>query len=172
MEFSGQRVLDSLMKILQEFPFRKLAVVSAQGQERDWPEPIVSFRDDQDGLGPMGGIVTALRHLPGGILVTACDMPLVSGALIEWILGYYDGYADAVIPRHQGGIEPLLGIYEKSFLPALEEAIQAGRYALHFILEEANVRFVDVPEPFPAEFANVNTPQDYRRIQEVMAKKT
>jgi len=172
MEFSGQRVLDGLMEILREFPFQKLAVVSAQGQERDWPEPILALQDDQEGLGPMGGIVTALRHLPGGILVTACDMPLVSGALIEWLLGYYDAHVDAVIPRHQGGIEPLLGIYEKSFLPPLEEAIQAGRYALHFILEEANVRFVDVPEPFQAEFANVNTPEDYKRIQAVTAKKT
>jgi len=99
-------------------------------------------------------------------------MPLVSGVLIEWLLGYYDAHADAVIPRHQGGIEPLFGIYEKSFLPAIEESIQAGRYALHFIIEEANVRFVDVPEPFSARFANVNTAQDYKRIQEVMTKKT
>ncbi len=172
MEFSGQSVLDGLMEILREFPFQKLAVVSAHGQERDWPEPILALQDDQEGLGPMGGVVTALRHLPGGILVTACDMPLVSGALIEWLLGYYDAHVDAVIPRHRGRIEPLLGIYEKSFLPPLEEAIQSGRYALHFILEEANVRFVDVPEPFQAEFANVNTPEDYKRIQEVTAKKT
>ena len=172
MEFSGQRVLDGLMEILGEFPFQKLAVVSARGQERDWPEPILALQDDQEDLGPMGGIAAALRHLPGGILVTACDMPLVSGALIEWLLGNYDAHADAVIPRHHGGIEPLLGIYEKSFLLPLDEAIQAGRYALHFILEEANVRFVDVPEPFQAEFANVNTPEDYKRIQEVTAKKT
>jgi len=162
MEFSGQRVLDGLIVTLREFPFQKLAVVSAQGQEREWPEPIVSLRDDQEGLGPV----------PGGILVTACDMPLVSGALIEWLLGYYDAHADAVIPRHQGGIEPLFGIYEKSFLPAIEESIQAGRYTLHFIIEEANVRFVDVPEPFSARFANVNTAQDYKRIQEEMTKKT
>ncbi len=51
-------------------------------------------------------------------------------------------------------------------------SVQAGRYALHFILEEANVSFVDVPEPFPVRFANVNTPEGYKRIQEVMAKKT
>ena len=172
MEFSGQRVLDGLIVTLRKFPFQKLAVVSAQGQEREWPEPLVSLRDDQEGLGPVGGIVTALRHLPGGILVTACDMPLVSGALIEWLLGYYDAHADAVIPRHRGGIEPLFGIYEKSFLPAIEESIQAGRYALHFIIEEANVRFVEVPEPFSARFANVNTAEDYKRMQEVMTKKT
>ena len=171
MEFFGQRVLDGLVEILRGYPFQKLAVVSAQGQEREWPEPILSLRDDQEGLGPVGGILTALRHLPGGILVTACDMPLVSGALIEWLLGYYDTPADAVIPRHLGGIEPLFGIYEKSFLPAIEEAIQSGRYALHFIIEEANVRFVDVPGPFSDRFANVNTPEDYKRIQEVMAKK-
>ena len=172
MEFFGRRVLDGQVEILRGYPFQKLAVVSAQGQEREWPEPILSLRDDQEGLGPVGGIVTALRHFPGGILVTACDMPLVSGALIEWLLDYYDAHVDAVIPRHLGGIEPLFGIYEKSFLPAIEEAIQSGRYALHFIIEEANVRFVDVPEHFSVSFANVNTPEDYKRIQEVLAKKT
>ena len=113
-----------------------------------------------------------IKASPGGILVTACDMPLVSGALIERLLGYDEAHADAVMPRRLGEIEPIFGIYEKSFLPAIEEAIQAGRYALRFMLEEANVRFVDVPEPFPARFANVNTPEDYKRIQEVMAKKT
>ncbi len=86
----------------------------------------VAVQDDQEDLGPMGGIVTVLRHLPGEILVTDCDMALVSGALIEWLLGYYDAHVDTVIPRHQGGIEPLFGIYEKSFLSPLEEANTRG----------------------------------------------
>ena len=59
MELSGQRVLDGLVEILRGYPFQKLAMVSAQGQEREWPEPIVSLRGDQVGLGPVGGIV---RH--------------------------------------------------------------------------------------------------------------
>ncbi len=172
MEFSGHRVLVGLMQTLRNFHFQKIAVVCAQGQEGDWPESIMILKDDWEGLGPIGGIATSLRHLPGGVLVTACDMPLVARELIQWLLDNYDAHADAVIARHQGGIEPLLGIYEQSFLPAMEEAIMAGRYALHFLLEEANVRFVDVPDRFRDEFANVNTPEDYIELQKTMAKKT
>ena len=172
MEFSGQRVLNRLMETLREFPFQKIAVVCAQNQQGDWPEFVMVLKDDQEGLGPIEGIATSLRHLPGGVLVTACDMPLVSRELIQWLLDNYDGHADAVIARHQGGIEPLLGIYEQSFLPAMEEAIMAGRYALHFLLEEANVCFVDAPDRFRHEFANVNTPKDYNWIKNMMAKKT
>ncbi len=173
LELRGQRVLRHLLNVLGQFPFQRLAVITAQGKTESWPKGIVTLVDDQEGLGPIGGITTALRHLSGGILVTACDMPLLSVPLVEWLLGYYDPQADAVIPRHSGGIEPLFGIYEKNFLPVLEEAIRSGRYALHFLFEEAKVRFVDVPGKFSAarEFANINTPEDYEWIVKLIEKK-
>lgn len=172
MEISGERVLDRLIELVKGFPFRAVAVVFAATQEMDLPPSITILRDDQEGLGPIGGLATAMRHLPGGILVTACDMPLVSSPLVKWLLDHYDANADAVIARHQGGVEPLFGIYEKSFLPAMEEAIKSGRYALHVLLEAANVRFVDAPDRFGDEFVNVNTPEDYIELQKAMAKKT
>ena len=173
MELAGRGVLGYLVDILSQFPFQRLAVITAQGKTESRPKGIVTLADDQEGLGPIGGITTALRHLSGGILVTACDMPLVSVPLVQWLLGHYDSQADAVIPRHSGGIEPLFGIYEKKFLPLLEEAIRSSRYALHFLFEEAKVRFVDVPAQFSVqrEFANINTPEDYERIVKLIKKK-
>ena len=170
MELAGKRVLERLAEILRQFPFQHLAVVSAPGKVASWPDGLVAVADDQEGLGPIGGITTALRRLPGGILVTACDMPFISAPMIEWLLGHYDPEAGAVIPRHAGGIEPLFGIYGKSLLPELEEAIRFGRYALHFVLEEARVRFVEVPEQFSVErdFANINTPEDYERVVKLL----
>ena len=173
LELSGRRVLEKLLEVLRQFPFQRLAAGTARGRTENWPEGIELLADDQEGLGPIEGIATALRHLPGGILVTACDMPLISVPLVEWLLGQYDPRADAVIPRHPAGIEPLFGIYEKSFLPALEEAIRSGRYGLHYLFAAARGRFVDVPEEFSAarEFANINTPEDYERIVELMGRK-
>ena len=172
LELAGRRVLERLLQVLGQFPFQRLAVVTARGKAESCPEGIEILLDDQGGLGPIGGITTALRHLPGGVLVAACDMPLISAPLVEWLLGQYDPQADAVIPRHPGGIEPLFSIYEKNFLPVLEGAIRSSRYALHFSLEEAKVRFVDVPERFSAarEFANINTPEDYERIRKLVDK--
>lgn len=174
LELAGTRVLKRLLGVLGQFPFRQMAVVTAQGKAESWPDGIVTLLDDQEGLGPIGGITTALRHLSGGVLVTACDMPLLSAPLVEWLLDHYDPHADAVIPRHSGGIEPLFGIYEENFLPALEEAIRTGRYALHFLFEETRVRFIDVPAQFSAEheFANINTPEDYERIVKLTERKT
>ena len=173
MRLAGKSVLERLLEILGQFPFRELAVISAQGKTKSWPEGIVTLVDDHEGLGPIGGITTALRHLSSGILVAACDMPFVSVPLVEWLLGHYDPQADAVIPRHPGGIEPLFGIYEKKFLPGLEEAVRSGQYALHFLFEKAKVRFVDVPAQFSAEreFANINTPADYKQVLKLMEKK-
>jgi len=173
LELAGRRVVEKLLEVLRQFPFQRLAVVTARGKAESWPEGIEILPDDQEGLGPIGGITTALRHLPGGVLVAACDMPLISAPLVEWLLDQYDPQADAVIPRHPGGIEPLFSIYEKNFLPALEQAIRTGRYALHFLFAAAKVRFVDVPEKFSAarEFANINTPEDYERIVKLTERK-
>lgn len=166
IELFGKRLLGRLFEVLGEFPFQRLVVITAPGKPVDCPAGIAALVDDQEGLGPIGGIATALRHLPGGVLVAACDMPFVSVSLVAWLLSHYDPHADAIIPRHTGGIEPLFGIYEKSFLQALEEAIGTGSYALHLLFPKRDVRFIEVPEKFSLEreFANINTPEDYERI--------
>jgi molybdopterin-guanine dinucleotide biosynthesis protein A len=171
MELAGTKIVDHLLQILSHFRFRQLAVSTAYGKGEKWREGVVTLPDDQESLGPMGGIATALRRLPGGIFVTACDMPFVSIPLVEWLLDCYDPRAGAVIPRHPGGIEPLLGIYEKGILPLLEEAIRREEYALHGILKRAEVRYVDVPKEFSVEleFSNVNTPEDYERVVKLLS---
>jgi len=171
MEFSGRRVVDRLLEVLRQFPFQSLAIILGRISPLSWPREILLLPDDQEGLGPIGGITTALKHLPGGILVVACDMPLISAPLVAWLLSRYDPRADAVIPRHSQGIEPLFGIYEKGFLPALQEAIRRGQYGLRFLAEEAKVSLVDVPENFSVEreFVNINTPEDYERALRTMS---
>ena len=166
MEFDGERVIDTLVDRLRPFQFQRLVLVRAQGKGGAVPDQVDALVDDREGLGPIGGILTALNHLPGDVLVTACDMPFISESLIEWLLGQYDGVSDAIIPCHQGGVEPLLGIYTKSVIPVMENAIQSKRFALHHLLQEISVRFLPIPSRFEIgrEFANVNTPEDYKRI--------
>lgn len=169
MEVGGKKVVDKIVRVLNEFPFRQLAVVTGQGRMGDWPREATVLPDDREGLGPIGGITTALRHLSSGVLVVACDMPFVTASMVEWLLEHYDAGADAIVPRHGKSIEPLFAIYEQSFLPAAEAAIEAGQYALHRVLEKATLRLVDIPGHFSMEreFANINTPEDYERAQDI-----
>lgn len=169
MEVGGEKVVGKIVRVLDEFPFRQLAVVTAPGRTGDWPREATVLQDDREGLGPIGGITTALRHLSSGILVVACDMPFVTASMVDWLLDHYDASAAAIVPRHGKDIEPLFAIYEQSFLAAAEAAIDAGQYALHRALEGAALRLIDIPGHFSMEreFANINTPEDYERARKI-----
>jgi molybdopterin-guanine dinucleotide biosynthesis protein A len=82
-------------------------------------------------------------------------------------LSHYENDLDAVIPRSRRGVEPLLGIYQKNFLPVIMGALDNGCYALHRVFDRGRVCFVDVPQVFEDrhELANINTPEEYRQVE-------
>jgi molybdenum cofactor guanylyltransferase len=170
MEIGGTRVVARLAEVVANFPFRSFAVVTAKDSGGQWPAGFQIITDDREGLGPIGAIATALRRLPSGVFAIACDMPFASVAMVEWFLQHYDGEADAIVPRHARGIEPLFAIYQKSLLPRLDEAIDAGHLSLHAALHGGGIRFVDVPDRFSVarEFANINTREEYERAQKLL----
>jgi len=70
---------------------------------------------------PLCGIVTALRELAQpAVVVCACDMPFVSGALLSWLAGKE---APLVVTSAEGELQPLLGRYALSLLGRLEAAL-------------------------------------------------
>lgn len=121
--------------------------------------------DDFPGAGPLGGIVTGLRHAgPGLHLVIACDMPFVRGELLALLLSRAAGH-DAAIPWIGGRPEPLCAAYDFRCLSPLSRTIAEGERAVHRALhlisavqvEESDVREID---PALASFVNLNEPRD------------
>jgi molybdopterin-guanine dinucleotide biosynthesis protein A len=86
--------------------------------------------DARVGMGPMGGIYTALlaAHTER-IFVAACDMPFVKPALVRYLLGLAKGYA-VVVPRTERGTEQMHAVYTKACLGALEVCMAAGELAV------------------------------------------
>jgi molybdopterin-guanine dinucleotide biosynthesis protein A len=73
---------------------------------------------------PLCGIVTALRELDQpALVVCACDMPFVPGALLAWLAGRD---APLVVTSAGGELQPLLGRYSISLLARLEAALAEG----------------------------------------------
>jgi molybdopterin-guanine dinucleotide biosynthesis protein A len=173
MEVAGRWVLPNLLSVLKHFPFQGVAVVTDSSTRHRLPTDVDILEDDWNAIGPIGGVATALRHSPNGILALACDMPLVSVALTEWLLSEYDPEVHAVIPRSRDGLEPLPGIYLKSFLPVLERAIADRRHALHQALQTDRVRCLEVPARFERrhELANINTAQEHGSIEALLRKR-
>jgi molybdopterin-guanine dinucleotide biosynthesis protein A len=123
-----------------------------------------AIADTRPGAGPLAAIEAALTAtLADANLILACDMPELSSAILEEL---FEAGGDIAIPRHESGqIEPLCAVYRRGALPAIREALNSGirsvTEALHRAPPRCEVRYVRVADP--AAFANLNTPEDWRR---------
>jgi len=134
------------------------------------PQCVRWHLDLRPGLGPLGGIATALRvaggDVPRAALVVACDMPALSGELLDLLLEQRDAALPASVLRGAGGrLEPLAAVYEPSALAHIENAFDTGAHSgaalsITRLLESIGAHAIDVPARLAGELTNVNTPED------------
>lgn len=112
---------------------------------------------------PLVGIVAALRHAGGPLVVLGCDFPFAPPALLRALA---EAPEPLVVPAPGGEPQPLLARWSPPLLPQLEDALAREEplrrtvAALHprLLDDLALARFGD-----PAHvFLNVNTPADLR----------
>lgn len=103
--------------------------------------------DDEPGLGPLGGIATALAAANGlDIVVVAWDMPFVPAALLAELRRRSEG-ADAVVPVHDGKREPLCAWYSGEALPLCRALLASGERRASALAEALpRVRWMDARE--------------------------
>jgi molybdopterin-guanine dinucleotide biosynthesis protein A len=114
------------------------------------------------GTGPLGAILTALRHTSADWnLVAACDMPGLSAEFLRLLIdAAANDDAGAVVPIGPSGLpEPLCAVYRRSSLPVLERALRRGIRSVRAALNDLRTTLISVPEL--AHFQNVNTPEDW-----------
>ncbi len=134
------------------------------------PECLAALRrlPDIPGLGgPLSGILAAMRWLPDVTwLLLACDMPLVSGDAVDWMLAQGKVGQWAAVPRLQGRerVEPLFARYDLQCGPLFEEMRAVGTGAIHRVTAYVKVRVVEVPEQLREAWQNVNTPEELHRL--------
>ncbi len=94
--------------------------------------------DEPPGIGPLGGLIALLRRAgTTPALALACDMPFVSGALLDRLLDA-SPEAPIVAPRRDGLWEPLCARYDSTRV--LETAVglaRTGKHSLQQLLEAA-----------------------------------
>jgi molybdopterin-guanine dinucleotide biosynthesis protein A len=121
--------------------------------------------DRLPGLGPLGGIETALSTTTAGWnLIVACDMPRVTPFLLRRILAEADAHPDAgcVLPVSAGGlVEPLCAAYHKRILPAVSQALAAGTRKVTDALPRESIHYLRMPDDLA--FQNINTPDEWRQ---------
>ncbi len=124
--------------------------------------------DDRPGLGPLGGMATALRlSAHEWNLVLGCDLPYLNAAWLEYLIARaVASTADALLPETARGAEPLCAMYRKSCAVPIAAALAAGVRKITEGLTGLAVERLDEREwkAFDSDgrlFKNMNTPADY-----------
>jgi len=126
---------------------------------------LTTLGDDVPGLGPLGGLATALRHRrklhgEGWLVLASCDGVGAHAGLIERLVAHQTR-SRATVFRHARW-EPMPGLYHTAALPAVEGQLQRDQRAMWRLLEAIDAEAV----PWPGEaggLAQVNTPDDLAR---------
>ncbi len=114
--------------------------------------------DDHPGIGPIGGIASALRHTRGAIFVLAGDMPAFSASSARALLAAEREHPRALaILAATSRAHPCAGVYRHGALNQLAACIARGHYRLSGAVAPRDVIEVACDE---ASLANVNEPRE------------
>lgn len=162
--YRGQTLVDLAVSVLRSLGLQVLVI--GESEERVGIGSVPCIPDLRRGLGPIGGIYTALSLSKSpAILVLACDMPLVPVELLRVLLEA-SVESDLTIPRDSfGRVHPLCGVYSAACLRVLENSIGRGQLAIRALLSVNGLKVKEV-DTVQIGFSdhvllNVNSPEDY-----------
>ncbi len=144
--------------------FSKLGSVTVVGRKDEFSGLGVRAIDDETpGLGPMGGILTALKVASSDyILVLACDMPIFPVSAGKRLLEAASSFdADAAV-IFTDRLTPIPGVYRKNLIELFEKSVKEGRLSLTRLV--LNINAVLLHHRGFEGLRSVNTPQDYQML--------
>lgn len=122
--------------------------------------------DDEPGLGPIGGLRTALAHFEGPVVAVGCDMPLVDVDAFEWLIEAFesDTSPGGLVAENEEGLQPLFAVYRPEVEEVARRMIERGERSLHRLVERSSVAVREAPDAVGRKLVNVNTPEEYREL--------
>ena len=154
-EIAGKPLIVHVAESLREFD-HVLAVADCPRKYDDLG--VTTIADSQPGLGPIGGLATAVRHARHEwLFVAACDQLDVEPAWLRELWAQRD--AASALAFRTDRWQPMPSLWRRDALPIVEQQIAAERLALHELLDRVDARAVLPPANWPPR-PSINTPDD------------
>jgi molybdopterin-guanine dinucleotide biosynthesis protein A len=165
LELGGVRLVERAVSIMKALCGNIL--ISGSNPDLEYlGYPLV--RDEHRGIGPIAGLHAAMRYCrTARSLVIPCDAPLVTVDVFERLYAKArEGHPPAVVAGTTDGfIEPLIGCYDISALPVIEEQISRKDHKLHNALTRMGAEVEIFRDR--RKFLNINTKADIRAIGDI-----
>jgi molybdopterin-guanine dinucleotide biosynthesis protein MobB len=163
LEYRGQTFLERAVAAVA--PHVSEVVLLGDG---DAPAALAAKRrlPDPPGLdGPLAGLLGALRWAPTAAwVVVRCDVPLLGGDAVGWLLSCRRPGVRVVLPHDAAGRpEPLFAVWEPQARPLLERIALAGGGPAA-VAGEPGVATPPIPEALAPMLRIVNTPEGLASI--------
>jgi molybdenum cofactor guanylyltransferase len=167
LRVGDERLIDRTVRLLRSL-FQEVIIVVANPLDYvDQDAAIVT--DILPGRGALGGLYTGLFYAADEYaFVTACDIPFLNRAFIEFLASQANGY-DIVVPAPPDGLQPLYAVYSRRCLPAICSLLDRNRLQIKELYPGQRILRIEpeVLRTFDPEgrmFINVNTPEDLRNL--------
>lgn len=153
-----QRVLDLIS------PFCREVFIGG-----DYPEyAMVKARTLPDlipGLGPLGGIYTAMENVDSPyFLFLTCDMPLMKATLLERLLSEEPVKDITVWEQPDGELQLFPLLLSRDLLPLVKWKVRQNTLSVRSLLMEATSRFIPICHGEEPSFLNVNRREDLEEL--------
>ena len=164
----GRTIIVRQLDVLQRVSDEVFLVSPFAERHADLGLPV--HADVVAGAGAIGGVLTALERARHDlVLVVACDLPFLDARLLLALVELART-ADGAWPATSRGVEPLVACYRRDARAVIRARIEAGALRLMDLdgalrmarLEGEALAACGAPEEL---LANVNTPEDLRRVQ-------
>ncbi len=161
LPFAGKTLIEHMHDLMSEI-FSELILVSNNPAEYEHLSANV-VRDIIPNRGPLVGILSGLLVSNyQSAFVVPCDMPFIDKGLLRSMCAQ-PNHADMLVYSHNGRVEPLLGVYSRNCIPALEEAIFEGKDLAKDFVEACHAEIFAFKQErsYSLPHFNVDTPADY-----------
>ena len=139
------------------------------------------IKDLTPGRGPLGGIHSTLQSTKNEKnFLISCDMPFINKEIINYKCDYKSDKM-IILPKADGRIQPLCGIYSKKALPEVESLLKESNQkdsslkgSIYELLNRVDTEIIDVTSMnfyHPDLFFNINTPDDFLYAKKILEPK-
>ncbi len=158
-EVAGQPVLQIQARLLAPVCDRVTVVADLAGKYADLG--LRTIADVTPGLGPLGGLATALADVPAGqwFLLTACDHLTLPVAWLHTLTAAVQPEAPIVAFRREGRWEPLLALYHASLQAQVAAQLASGQRAMQRLLDTVPTVALEPPADWH-RLLRFNTPEE------------
>ena len=180
LELNGERTIERIFKIVSSIFNKILLITNDPGSYSFLGVPMVGdyFLNNE----PLGGIHSGLnKSTTEKNFIISCDMPFISEEAIRY-LAEYKTEAEILLPKAEGRIQYLCGIYSKSILADLEkilsreqltsDSLKKPNLGVKHLIGTSDVEIVNVEGKefyYKDLFFNMNSPEDYEYVKEKLS---